>query len=105
MRGVMNQLLMRLKLKKILIDEKNVMLEISDVLKERGGKIELIVKKGETLSQESNTFYHSYKNVHGAERKKKIMYDVASTVVIIVVIYIICSIFSVGILQSVRSNN
>lgn len=80
------------KLKKALIDEKNVVLEVSEVLRERGEKVELIVKKAETLTQESNTFYKSARNVYRAERRKKIMITIALAVVILLVIYLICGI-------------
>lgn len=51
------------KLKKGVIDFKDNVLNASDVLAQRGEKINLIVKKAETLKQESFSYYGSvYRN-------------------------------------------
>jgi hypothetical protein len=47
------------QLKKGVINMKDDVLDASDVLSQRGEKINLIVKKADSLRQESNSFYKS----------------------------------------------
>lgn len=77
------------RLKKILIDEKNHIIEANEILQERGQKIEIIVQKAEHLNSESASFYKGAKKVYQNENKKRILYGIGLFVVILIIAYII----------------
>ena len=58
-------------LKEKLLDMKDKIIETNDLLKDRGDKINLIVKKAETLQDTSRSFYSSSKKVSWAAKMKK----------------------------------
>ena len=75
-------------LKEKLIVMKDKIIETNDLLKDRGDKINLIVKKAETLQDTSRSFYTSSKKVSFAARMKKIKIYlfVAAAVIILIII-------------------
>lgn len=77
------------RLKQGLINTKNQVIDTAEVLSDRGDKINLIVKKADSLSQDSRGFYSGAKNVRLAAQRRKIMITVALVVVCLLVIYLI----------------
>ena len=76
-------------LKESLIDTKNELLQASDILNERGEKINLIVKKADQLSTDSNTYYTSAKNVKKSLFRRKIIFFMVVGVLGIIVVALI----------------
>ena len=77
-------------LKDKLLDMKDKIIETNDLLKDRGDKINLIVKKAETLQDTSRSFYSSSKKVSFAARMKKIkiyLFIGAVTIIVGVLLY------------------
>ena len=68
---------------------KDEVLSASGLLDERGGNIEILGKKSDNLSNNSNTFYKNASRVRKAEMMKKIKLYAAIVCVILLIIYII----------------
>jgi vesicle-associated membrane protein 7 len=75
-------------LKEKLVVMKDKIIETNDLLKDRGDKINLIVKKAETLQDTSRSFYSSSKKVSLAARMKKIKIYlfIAGAIIILLII-------------------
>jgi vesicle-associated membrane protein 7 len=76
-------------LKEQLIDYKNIIVNTTDVLSERGGKMNLIVNKAEELSKGSYTYKKAAHKVRMNQKQKKILLIALGTVVGLLVIYMI----------------
>ena len=76
-------------LKEQLIDYKNIIVNTTDVLSERGGKMNLIVNKAEELSKGSYTYKKAAHKVRMNQKQKKILLIGLGTVVGLLVIYMI----------------
>ena len=83
-------------LKDAVIDEKNMLLEASEVLSQRGEKLNLIVQKAEALTQESNSFARSAKRVKRNMQCKYIKYTLLVALCILVLVYVVISIICKG---------
>ena len=83
-------------LKDAVIDEKNMILEASEVLSQRGEKLNLIVQKAEALTQESNSFARSAKRVKRNMQCKYIKYTLLVALCILVLVYVVISIICKG---------
>ena len=79
-------------LKEELNKMKDVVLNASGLLDERGGKIKVLDEKSDSLSRDSNTFYRQSKKVRRAELMKKIKIYLAIGCVGILILYIIIAI-------------
>ena len=79
-------------LKEQLIDYKNIIVNTTDVLSERGGKMNIIVNKAEELSKGSYTYKKSAQSVRINQNKRKIFLIILSVFVALLVIYLILSI-------------
>ena len=79
-------------LKEQLIDYKNIIVNTTDVLSERGGKMNVIVNKAEELSMGSFQYKKAAKKIRMNQKQKKLLLIVLSTVIALVVIYFILAI-------------
>ena len=79
-------------LKEKLVVMKDKIIETNDLLKDRGDKINLIVKKAETLQDTSRSFYSSSKKVSLAARMKKIkiyLFIAGALIILLIIGYLI----------------
>lgn len=77
------------KLKQGLIDTKNAVIDTADVLSARGEKINLIVKKADSLADDSRAYYSGAKNVRIVAQRRKILMTVGLVVIGLLTIYFI----------------
>ena len=77
------------QLKEGVISFKNEVLETGQLLDQRGEKINIIAKKADQLSQDSNTFYKTARNVKRNAMWKRVRLIILCTVGALVLIYII----------------
>ena len=77
------------QLKDAIIEQKNVIFEASDVLSQRGEKMDLIVKKADQLSQDSNSFMKAAKKIKRNEQCKQIKYTIIIVIAILIIAYVV----------------
>ena len=77
------------QLKDALVDQKNIIFEASEVLSQRGEKMDLIVKKADQLSQDSNSFMKAAKRVKRNEQCKQIKYTIIIVLSLLIIGYVV----------------
>jgi vesicle-associated membrane protein 7 len=77
------------KLKKGVLDYKDTVLQATDVLMERGEKINLIVKKADNLRTESVNYYSSAKKVKSTVKCRNIKIAIFGIIILLLVAYFI----------------
>lgn len=84
------------ELKQCVIEQKNIIIEANEALMERGDKLNIIVKKAEQLTNDSNSFYRAAKKVKRNEQCKRIKWIIIITSGVLVVAYVIAAIVCKG---------